>query len=89
MELVAGSYEQVLFGFTVRREPATSGDREVRSGDPGAAGGRAGKGGLVPSLADTAASSGSSWIIGGGLGVGNRQTYAGNPSSRETEAGGG
>uniref|UniRef100_A0A8C8TWZ8 p21-activated protein kinase-interacting protein 1 n=1 Tax=Peromyscus maniculatus bairdii TaxID=230844 RepID=A0A8C8TWZ8_PERMB len=29
MELVAGSYEQVLFGFTVRREPATSGDRET------------------------------------------------------------
>ncbi|XP_059119119.1 p21-activated protein kinase-interacting protein 1 [Peromyscus eremicus] len=29
MELVAGSYEQVLFGFTVHREPATSGDRET------------------------------------------------------------
>ncbi|KAK7823674.1 hypothetical protein U0070_003326 [Myodes glareolus] len=29
MELVAGSYEQVLFGFRVHREPATSGDREV------------------------------------------------------------
>ncbi|XP_057643521.1 p21-activated protein kinase-interacting protein 1 [Chionomys nivalis] len=29
MELVAGSYEQVLFGFRVNREPATSGDRET------------------------------------------------------------
>ncbi|XP_051026298.1 p21-activated protein kinase-interacting protein 1 [Acomys russatus] len=29
MELVAGSYEQVLFGFRVHREPATSGDRET------------------------------------------------------------
>ncbi|XP_021502973.1 p21-activated protein kinase-interacting protein 1 isoform X1 [Meriones unguiculatus] len=29
MELVAGSYEQILFGFTVHREPATSGDRET------------------------------------------------------------
>lgn len=29
MELVAGSYEQVLFGFRVHREPASSGDRET------------------------------------------------------------
>ncbi|KAL6070776.1 hypothetical protein STEG23_029322 [Scotinomys teguina] len=29
MELVAGSYEQVLFGFSVRREPSTRGDRET------------------------------------------------------------
>lgn len=29
MELVAGSYEQVLFGFTVRRGPARSGQQET------------------------------------------------------------
>ncbi|XP_040611800.1 p21-activated protein kinase-interacting protein 1 [Mesocricetus auratus] len=29
MELVAGSYEQVLFGFAVHRKPATSGGRET------------------------------------------------------------
>lgn len=38
MELVAGSYEQVLFGFTVRRGPARSGHQEVRHREPGVAG---------------------------------------------------
>lgn len=70
MELVAGSYEQVLFGFRVHREPATSGDREVRRREPGAAAwrGRSGRGGLVPSRADTAApavNAGPPWIAGG------------------------
>lgn len=40
MELVAGSYEQVLFGFTVHRGPAQSGHREVRHRESGAAGDR-------------------------------------------------
>lgn len=31
MELVAGCYEQVLFGFAVHLEPKASGDREVRA----------------------------------------------------------
>lgn len=72
MELVAGSYEQVLFGFRVHREPATSGDREVRRREPrgggGGRGGRSGRGGLVPSRADTAApavNARSPWIVGG------------------------
>lgn len=56
MELVAGSYEQVLFGFRVHREPATSGDREVRRREPRDGGGRSGRGVLVPSRADTAVS---------------------------------
>lgn len=56
MELVAGSYEQVLFGFRVHREPATSGDREVRRREPHGGGRRSGRGGLVPSRADTAVS---------------------------------
>lgn len=63
MELVAGSYEQILFGFTVHREPATSGDREVRHREPGAAGdgprGRAGPSRRLLFLA------GSAWIFDG------------------------
>lgn len=34
MELVAGCYEQVLFGFSVHPEPKASGDHEVRADLP-------------------------------------------------------
>ncbi|XP_077876658.1 p21-activated protein kinase-interacting protein 1 isoform X1 [Ictidomys tridecemlineatus] len=34
MELVAGSYEQVLFGFTVHPEPQASGDKEQQQWTP-------------------------------------------------------
>lgn len=48
MELVAGCYEQVLFGFSVRPEPKASGDHQVKAGaprDPGRRGrGRSGLG---------------------------------------------
>lgn len=71
MELVAGSYEQVLFGFTVRRGPARSGQQEVRQREPGAAGAeRAG-----PSRAEP-------WrllFMAGSPRVENEQAYADNP----------
>lgn len=39
MELVAGCYEQVLFGFSVHPEPKASGSRQVTAGAPGGPGG--------------------------------------------------
>lgn len=88
MELVAGSYEQVLFGFTVHREPATSGDREVRYREPRDAGDGPG-GGLVPPGQTLTLIAGSPWIINGGLpSVGIGRVHASIPSSVEAEAGG-
>lgn len=83
MELVAGSYEQVLFGFTVHREPATSGDREVRYREPRGAGDGPG-GGLVPPGQTLTLIAGFPWRASVGIG----RVHASIPSSVEAEAGG-
>lgn len=87
MELVAGSYEQVLFGFTVQRGPAKSGHQEVRQREPRGCGGQAGwsfRGRTVEVVVYRWFSMGLGWRTL----LENGQVYAANPSSREVEAGG-